>query len=150
MTPYLTDPDVIARGFYWPGADRDDVRQEAAYAAILAARSHDPARGSLRSFVRLVVTRHLTEQVRRERYRRPQFSELPETVSAQGSVVDLVHARERLRTVLAADLTPMERTALGRAARGEPCTEKRLDNALQRARRKLSLLAQAPERVEAS
>src|SRR3990167_6639113 len=118
VIPSLSDPDVIASRFYWPGADRDDVRQEAAFAAIVAERSHEPARGNLRSFVRLVVTRHLTEQVRRERYRRPQFSELAETMGTPDNVVDLVAARERLRTVLAADLTPVERTALGRAARG--------------------------------
>ena len=113
--------------------------------AIRIARA---AGASLRAIAQAAGMSH--EQVRRERYRRPQFAELPETVPSRDETVNLVHARERLRAVLAADLTPVERTAIGRAARGEPCTEKRLDNALHRARRKLSLLAQAPERVEAS
>lgn len=130
----------LASSYYWPGADWDDVAQEARYALERARLAYDPSRGaSWLTFAWIRVRGHLIEQVRRETQRRPQFAYLSEQHPSPGDVVDLVAAREELRRVVETPLTDMERSALGRAVRGEPCSEpKWLDNALWRARRKVA------------
>lgn len=141
----MTEEDLIralASRYFWPGADYDDVVQEARYALERARASYDPARGSWLSFAWVRVRGHLIEQVRRETQRRPQFAELTEHHAAAGDVVDLVAARETLRRVVETPLSDMERCALGRAVRGESCSEpKWMDNALWRARRKVACAA---------
>lgn len=115
------------------------IAQEARYALERARSAYDPERGSWLSFAWVRVKGHLIEQVRRETQRRPQFAYLSEQHPSSADVVDLVAAREELRRVVETPLTDMERCALGRAVRGEPCSEpKWMDNALWRARRKVA------------
>jgi DNA-directed RNA polymerase specialized sigma24 family protein len=121
----------LAGFFYVSGYDRDDLAQEARLAMWLAP---EPA---LR---RLCAYRQIVELLRKsKRGGRPTHScELLEDDAVSADIVDLVAARERLRGVLAFPLSELERQAVGRAARGEGCTARPLDNALQRARRKLA------------
>lgn len=108
--------------------DRDDLYQEARVAMWLAPKGVE----------RVAAYRRIVELLRRSRRGgRPTFCELADT-HATADIVDLVTDRERLRGVLAAKLSDLERTAVGRAARGEGCPKGPLDNALQRARKKLT------------
>lgn len=139
----MSEDDVIrtlASRYYWPGADWDDVAQEARYALERARRVFDPTRGaSWLTFAWVRVRGHLIEQVRRETKRRPQFATLTDQHEAPGELVDLVDARERLRRVVSTPLSALEREALGKALRGEPIKHpKAIDNALWRARRKVA------------
>ncbi len=123
---------AVSRRYFWPGATREDVEQEARL-ALVQAQPDDP------TLAWVIAERHLVEQVRRETRRRPQFSELRETVPARENVVELVEARDRLRSVLGARLTDRERYMVGRAIRGETLNDaKWMDNALYSARRKLA------------
>jgi DNA-directed RNA polymerase specialized sigma24 family protein len=122
----------LSRFFFAPGYDAEDLLQEARLAAWLAP--HCP---------RLAARRRLIEIVRRsKRAKRPELC-APVDVADPADVVDLVLARERLREVARAPLSELEREAIRRVAIGEGCSEKTLDNALHRARRKLSLLDEA-------
>lgn len=117
----------LARFFFAPGYDREDMLQEARVAAWLAPCGLE----------RVAARRRLIEIVRRsQRGGRPELCP-PVDVPDPQDVVDVVAARQRLRSVLATSFTDLEREALGRAVRGEGCVG-RLDNALQRARRKLA------------
>jgi DNA-directed RNA polymerase specialized sigma24 family protein len=121
----------LARSFWAPGYDREDMLQEARIAMWLAPPGIE----------NLCARRRLIEIVRRsKRGGRPSFCE-PVDAPDHADVVDLVDARERIRAVLSAPLTDLERAAIGSVVRGKPCTEKALDNALQRARRKLEQAA---------
>ena len=122
----------LARKFYAPGYDRDDLAQEARLAMWLAPRGIE----------RLVARRAVIEIVRRARRGgRPEFSELHDEHEG-GDLLDLLEARETLRGVLSARLSAVEREALGYVIRGEPyARSKRLDNAVMRARRKLRMAA---------
>ena len=118
----------LASFFFVDGMDCDDIYQEAMVAAWLAPCGLE----------RLAARRRVIELLRRsQRGGRPTFCEFVDAPSS-GDVVDIVVARERLRDVLAADLSDLERTALGRVMRGEGCSERPFDNALQRARKKLA------------
>lgn len=117
----------LAHKFFAPGYDREDMAQEARIAMWQAPEGIE----------RLCARRRLIEIVRRsQRGGRPAFCELHDIEDA-ADVVDLVSARDRLRDVLAASLTDLERTAVGRTLRGELCRHP-YDNALYRARRKLA------------
>ena len=129
----------VAASYFWPGATREDVKQEALLALIVAERGYRPEQGAFGPFAKTVVVRHLIECVRRERYRRPQFADSLDPVDPVDpvDVVDLVHARFWLREILETPLSELEAAALGRAFRGEGCPRP-LDNALQRAKAKLA------------
>jgi DNA-directed RNA polymerase specialized sigma24 family protein len=123
--PYL---HWLSRYFFAPGYDPEDMLQEARIAAWLAPRGLE----------RVAARRRLIEIVRRsKRGGRPTFCQLHETADSV-DVVDIVAARERLREILEAPYSDLQRVAIGRKLRGESCGEKRLDNALQVARRKLA------------
>jgi DNA-directed RNA polymerase specialized sigma24 family protein len=137
----VTEDDVarkLGREFYWPGADRDDVEQEARYWILRARETFRPGKGPFLPFAYFVARRNLIEIVRRETRRRPQFAELQDDYLVTRSLEEQVEIRQRLRLAIEAPLTDLERQALGRAMRGESCSEKSLDNALQRVRRKLA------------
>jgi DNA-directed RNA polymerase specialized sigma24 family protein len=130
---------AAARIYYWPGAEIEDVEQEARL-SLLRWKPKSPA------LAKVVVHRHLIEQVRRETRRRVQFTDagmLNNFPNPRGyeDVVDQVSAREQLRRISRIPFSPVEREALSRAAQGIGCVEKRLDNALHRARRKLRAAA---------
>jgi DNA-directed RNA polymerase specialized sigma24 family protein len=134
---------IPAGSYFWPGAEYEDVTQEARYALERARRVWNPDKGCpWLSFAWVCVKRHLIEQVRRETKRRPQFAFLSERHPARESVHELAEARAVLRYATEGPLTELERYALGRSIRGEPIKKpKAVDNALVRAKRKLRAVA---------
>lgn len=143
---------------YLPGADPDDLRQEAMLGLLEALRDHDPAQGSIEAFVILVVRRRvydavkaanrparllITDSIRVARdFDHSQLVDAVDTVpDPQADVLDLVIAREQLAAIRTVRLTRRERRAvIGQAlgfSYGELGEEKSVDNALSRARVKL-------------
>lgn len=120
-----------ARTYFWPGADREDVEQEA-WLALERAKPESHA------LAKVVVHRHLIEQVRRETRRRPQFSLLTDTHADPVVLEEIAEQREQVRRIATACLSQSERRALVVMLNGEPYKgNKSVDNALTRARRKL-------------
>lgn len=154
----------IAGRYYLPGGDRDDLRQEALFGVFKALRDHRPERGRLEAFVVLCVERHLASKLKganaekhhalNDSQRTVRLFETDGTVDLvtidefasdpRADVESLVLQRERLHELRAAmrTLTDSERRALCGVANGVPYTElgppKQVDNAVQRARRKLA------------
>lgn len=155
---------AIATGFYLPGGERQDIEQEALIGLWIAARKWDPEGGaSFRTFAELVIRRRLGAIVKaalREKHR-PLNDSVRCYVTDEGEEVaiidvlpggldplEVVVLREKLVRLgrVAGGLSPLEREALQRAADGVPYTagyakDKRVDNAVQRARRKLKAAA---------
>lgn len=118
----------LSRYFYVAGYEPEDLYQEAVIAIWRAPEGLE----------RLCARRRVIELLRRsQRAGRPTFVGLVDAESPE-DVVDVAAAREELRRVLSVPLSDLEREALGRAARGEACSGRRLDNALQRARKKVA------------
>jgi len=158
LAHYRPLADQIARRFYLPGADADDVRQEAMIGLWLAARAFD-GRGDFRSFAALVIRRRLITALKTARgggrmLLTGALREIPDphdrrrlAPSAEvledpaGDAHDRVVEIERVRAVVRAfheELSPLEREAVRRYTRGEPYSgDKVIDNALTRARVKL-------------
>lgn len=167
---------AIASEFYLPGADRDDVVQEAMIALWIAAREYRPERGmSFRSFAAFVIRRRLvTALMTANAHKHRHLSEALSAIERDGEIVDLlefvadeaadpariVEDREealRLLRIVRDELSPTERHAVIAVANGLSYLEigeadgasatfrsdgrrryKRVENALQRARRKLA------------
>jgi len=146
----------IAAGYFWPGAERQDIVQEAEIGLWIAARAWDPAgTATFKTFAALVIHRRLTTLLKsalRERQRalneamRAVVNDdgdevaLVELVPDQFDTERVVVARDTLARLVAAleHLSPLERAAVARAANGERYAgEKNIDNALTRARIKL-------------
>jgi hypothetical protein len=88
---------------------------------------------------RVAAYRRVVEILRRsKRGGRPTFCELHEEHAIRDDVADIAVARERVRELARIGLSDLEREALGCVVRGEACPKGPLDNALQRARRKLA------------
>jgi len=125
----VSDPESyvrwLSRYFYVPGYAAEDLQQEARIAMLGSPYPRRAAR------LRILDLLKMSQ-------RRPQLRALVE-VADPTALEDIVDARLRLRQVLDAPLAPREREALGRAVRGEPIprTDKALQSALVRARRKL-------------
>lgn len=153
----------IAREYSWPGATADDVRQEALLGLLFGIRTFRPGGGaSLRNHVGLAVRRQLWTAIKtatRDKHR-PLNDAVTAGVDESGedvAVIELfadpaadVHrvaaGREQLaRTVLCVRaMPPLEREAVRRAVNRLPYRgEKNIDNALQRARRKINALEEA-------
>lgn len=150
--------DRLCRGVWIAGMDDDDVRQVAAVAALEALPDFDPGRGvDVEGFLSVVIRRKVATAIRDAGRRKRAILDLSARVVRDGDgnlvelvdmleapgpdVVELVDARARLDRLrrAAATLTPLEREALAAAVNGDPFywTSRRLDNAAQRARRKL-------------
>jgi RNA polymerase sporulation-specific sigma factor len=157
----------IARSLYLPGGDRDDLAQCARLGILDAARSWDPARRvPFRAFVWLCAVREARMAVNSARSGKHQALNsarplddtggdglgLHDTVEATGrpdeDPVAKAIAREQLQSILdrARTLTTLERRALALSANGRSyrdiaralgIRERAVNNALQRARRKL-------------
>lgn len=149
-----------ADAFYFPGGDRDDVRQIALLALWEAIQTFD-GRGHFTGWAHMVVRRDLMDALeasRRLRHR-PLSESVRTAVADSGEVgealdfipggkdpADLAVERETFRELVARikSLSPLERDALIRVVFcGEQYvhnyrSDKRIDNALQRARRKLA------------
>ena len=132
MLEYAPIVRGISREFFWPGADREDVQQEA-WLALIEAKPENRALASV------VIRRRLIDRLRYHDHR-PQFAAEVDTADSE-TVHDIVERREMLRLILAVDLTDLERVALGRVIREEPLTSKSDDNARQRARARLRAAA---------
>lgn len=154
----------IADGFYWPGADRDDVKQEALIALWVASRDWSPDGGlNFRNFAALVIREQLKDCLKAAkrlkhgplnnsiRLLRDEDGILDQAVDQLPhlhQVVDVAEDRARLAAVLHAidnDLTDLERRAIVGIAAGYSYAElgdpKRMDNLAYKARRKLRAAA---------
>lgn len=147
----------LARQFYLPGGEPDDVRQVALIALWEATASYDPAKWPFLSFVRTVVTRRLKDAIRmgNGQKHKPMNErasnhvhdddddgdlDLIDTLTDHRDAYTAMIGRLELHelTVAFAELTPLEHAGMVRAVNGVPCVgDKRVDNAIQRARRKL-------------
>jgi RNA polymerase sporulation-specific sigma factor len=123
---------VIAREFFLPGADRDDLRQEAMIGVWKGLRDFREGQGTTRkSFVSLCVRRQLITAVKtatRDKHR--AFNEALRDMPTAGDddptllgmlaspgadPAHILEERERVETLLTAvahDLTPLERRVL--------------------------------------
>ena len=126
---------AIASDFYMPGSDRDDVRQEAMIALLIADRDFVPGHCEFKTFAHKVIRRRLTDAVKRatrkkhcvlsESFRFEALDRGPEYSSSGGSwaldpaaiLESKEDALEMLRRVKD-DLTPLQRTCLISAANG--------------------------------
>ena len=155
---------AIARNYFVAGGDRDDVKQEAMIALLDALRRFDPDRGaSFKSFAALVIARRLKTAVRMALAGKhaplnqsvrgayvvdDQAVDVVELVPDRaGDVADVVDRRLELAALggVVRELSRIERTAITGFANGRTyaaiagdlgLTEKAVDNAIQRARRK--------------
>lgn len=146
----------VAAEFHVPGSERQDVEQEALIGLWMAARAWTPGGGaSFPTFARLVVRRRLATflQAALRGKQGPLNDSLRLTVredSGEVAIVDtlaggrdpceVVVLRETLERLAAAlaSLTELERAALAVVVEdGRYAHDKRLDNAVFRARHKL-------------
>lgn len=116
-----------SQNFWWQGATREDVEQEA-WLAIYEAR---PASHAL---AKTIVRRRLRDKLRAEQ-RRPQFSVLIEARDVTDPV-DVIEARQGLERLARLALSDVERDAMIRALNGDLLGSKRMYNALDRVRAK--------------
>jgi RNA polymerase sigma factor (sigma-70 family) len=139
-----------------PGADRDDVGQEALLALYAAVLRYDGER-AFGPLATTVVRRALVSMLRaalrgkhrpindlRLEQRTEEGIELAELIADRGpGPFERVHEREQLRQITAAigSLSALERRALAGTLEGRPYHDigpaKAVDNALQRARKRL-------------
>jgi RNA polymerase sporulation-specific sigma factor len=157
----------LAHGISWPGSTRDDVRQEALLGVLYAVRTWRPDGGlSLKGLIALAVRRQLWTAIKaahREKHEalnsslRFAFDDADELVSIAETIPDLnadVHRALMADWILdeikqrVARMSDLEQRSLLGVALGVPYSqidqdEKRVDNALQRARKKLADLQEA-------
>jgi len=149
----------VARDFFIPGSDHDDVVQEALIALWVAARDYEPGHGtSFSSFATMVIKRRLSSCVMAATRQKHLAlnSALRTTVTEDGKieaivdtlphlhqVVDIAESREQLAAVIAAirELPDFQRHCVIGIAEGKEYREigppKKVDNALTKARGKL-------------
>lgn len=146
---------TVGSRLYAPGLTRDDFVQEARIAVLTALHAWDGTGGAerLEGFTALVVKRRLIDVAKAAlRARHAPLSQaadlfgepegglsLAERLAGGVDPVELVIVGEELDRIVATlpRLSALERQALARAIDGVPCVEKRFDNGLQRARKKL-------------
>lgn len=152
----------LANGYVWPGANRDDVRQEAMLGALYAIRTWRADGGaSLKSLIALGVRRQLWVAVKAAYAlkHQPLNQSARRAEDDEGDLAAIVEMlpdpRADVDRQLAVDwlldeiklrvsrMTGLEQRALLGVALGLTysqidANEKRVDNALQRARRKLA------------
>jgi len=155
---FLANRDIarsVSQNYFLPGGDEDDVLQECEIGLLVACRDYDGS-SDFRSYayavtrqwiqVRVSAARRLKHQVLTDagRVTRDEDDELVPILDVVGdpvSVERLVSARDDIRRMAdaMASLTEVERDAVYKVANGIPYSgDKRVDNAIQRARRKLS------------
>jgi len=167
--------DRMARTYWLPGGDEDDLRQEALLGLLRACRDYRPERAAFVGFAKLAVERTVITAVHAATRRKHETlngavsldaplpdadldgATLGDVVAGGRDPVDDVIATERRREfmVRAAELTSqlsdLERSALdarrdgisyARTALRLGVSVKRVDNALQRARRKAAAVCE--------
>jgi len=144
----------IARGYFFVGADDEDVRQEAMIGLLFGLREYEGQGEPSAAFIGLVVTRWLQTQVRHANRLKhgPLSNSRREDSHFEGEIFRLefpdiaadpaliVEAREELRTMLDSfiEMSEFERESLVSTINGIPYRgNKPVDNAIQRARKKL-------------
>lgn len=154
----------MARRFYWPSADVADRCQEAWIGWMDAVRRFDSARGipfqafAAQCMSRILITR--LQEANRLQRKAPGHVLSWEALDADppgvrhrfDDPVDIVLARETLE-LLTRQCTPLEWAVLTRWMQGFPyeeiadalgCSRKRVDNALQRIRKKFARVRPVP------
>lgn len=136
---------TIARDYFFPGADRDDVRQEALIGVMYAIRSYRSDVGTLDKFVPTVVRRHLQSCLKAALTNK--YKVLSLSYREELKLTDLTWQPEEaflrkdtLRQVIEAwhKLTPSQKRAMLYPINGEPYTgNKTIDSGIQRARKRL-------------
>lgn len=127
----------IAKEYYLPGFDADDVRQEAMVALWQATAVYDPEKGPFRAIANIVIRRHLQTLVTAA-HRMKRKAAMAPWIDDPADVRDRIAARLLLLDMARADLSPLEQKALQGCVDGVPARiTKQHDNALQRARQKL-------------
>lgn len=140
--------EIIAREFYFPGQDHNDVEQEALIGLWIAARTFD-GQGRFVAWANIVIRRRLITMMNKAltpKYRLLTDAGREEFVLAAGGVEPerIAIDRERLARVTAAldGLSAKERRAVAAHLNGAPSKMTRShDSALTRARRKLEEVA---------
>jgi RNA polymerase sigma factor (sigma-70 family) len=130
----------LARSYYAPGHEPQDLEQVALIALWEAARSYDPDKGPFKSFAVLVIRRRLYELIKNANAQKNLLvSDAVREYDAPQPVIE-EDSRGQLRMIVERmpRLSLLERYALARSLNGCPILNKRHDNALQRARRKLA------------
>ena len=137
----------IARDFYLPGSELQDVEQEATIALLDAARTYEPERGAFKAWARLVIERRLTSCLRAAtRNKQVVLTAAVREIDLPHlhQVADISDGREEIRELLEriARLPDFQRRCVVGIASGLSYPEidpdvKRVDNALMRARRTL-------------
>jgi len=142
----------IAREFYFPGADHSDVQQEALIGLWEACGGYDPDRGPFPPYARAVIRNRLRQELTRARRlgrllltdsSRDPIEQHPGLLSLEDTVILREDARRLLGLIL--QLSVLERESLLSVSNGIPYAQqgysrKSIDNAIQRARRKLRAL----------
>lgn len=137
----------LARRYFLPGGDADDLEQEALIALWVAARNYDPDSGvPFEAFAALLIRRRLWTAIKTanrgsHRMISDAYRVLDDTTGAY-TFDELVEAREELREITSRMglLTELEAAAVAISANGfhrPGGILKTHDNALQRAKRKL-------------
>lgn len=158
--PLVALADAIAHDYFFPGGDDDDVRQEARIAAWVAIKSFDPSHDvPFHQFARLVIHRRLksavlfanrrkfellNDSLRQSHTDEGDNFEAVELIIDKHDVCEMAETRETLAAIIEAisGFSPLEREALDWHLNGVPYNgNKQIDNALQRARRKLIAVA---------
>lgn len=155
---------AISRQYFLPGGEPEDLLQEALIGLLEAHRAWRPDGGaSFETFANLCVHRQLSTAVKTATRLKhgPMLQSVRIGVDEDGNDYPLVEllpaketverqfeSRETLRAFAAVNLSPLERTALAGYAAGLTYKEidqgfgcKAVDNALQRAHKKLARLA---------
>ena len=130
----------IARDYYLPGGDADDVRQEARIALWEATGVWDPERGSFPAFVRLVVHRRIQDAIKNaSRKKRMIVTDALREYEDIGRL-DPLEQRDALRdlTRRCAELNEAERVTLARIVNEIPLADKSDDNRRYLLRKKLA------------
>lgn len=146
FTKYRPIALAIAKEWYLPGGDQDDVRQEALIALWEAARSYKPEMGPpFPVFARLLINRRLASTLRAA-LRGKQLVLTDAVRDYDTPVMDACTAviqRERVRQIVhvAAGLKGLEREALRRILADKPLASKSEDNARARVRVKMKAAA---------
>jgi RNA polymerase sigma-H factor len=165
VAEYLWLARAIARDYYLPGADPDDVRQEALVGLLNGIRRYEPGRGmtpktyysfSIRRQLATAINaanrqkhRPLSESVRDLVFDRALVPALDTIVDERSDPAAVLDRRLALRAALSevAGLSARERAALDvhlseetyeSAAARLGCSVKSIDNGIQRVRRKVN------------
>jgi RNA polymerase sigma factor (sigma-70 family) len=132
--------ESLARRYWWPGGELDDVRQEAWYALERCRSKWKPDCGrKFTTWAWLCVENHLRDLTLRECSRRPRFAELHDVHASSEDLVERVEARRLLRLCLEHPLGEKERRAINGVIVGEKlgATGRTEHMARYRARKKL-------------